>query len=99
MYVPDGFNGFTVMVPSAFNVTPFDTVTPVKVTSPGFVPITTGPDPFNVSFKTTLGVLSPTVTTAGVSLTASIGFKTTTVAVAVSQFPGGVGVAPTLQIS
>ena len=72
------------MVPSGFKVNPVGTVTPVKVTSPGLVPITTGPTPFKVSFVTTVGVESPTAT--GVALksssTASIGFNTTTVAVA-----------------
>ena len=94
VYVPDGVFAFTVIVPSAFNVNPAGTVTPVKVTSPGLVPITTGL-PSNVSFNTTLGVESPTLTVAGVSFTASITFNTVTVAVAWSQFAG---VAPTSQI-
>ena len=87
VYVPDGVFGLTVIVPSGFNVKPAGTLTPVNVTWPGLVPITTGV-PSNVSFTTTLGVLSPTETAAGVSLLATIGLLTTIVAVAVSQLSG-----------
>ena len=52
---------FTVIVPSAFSVNPVGTVIPVRVTSPGPLPITTGV-PFNVSLITTVGVDSPTAT-------------------------------------
>ena len=55
VYVPLGVFGFTVIVPSAFKVSSAGTVTPVNVTSPGLVPITTG-EPLKVSFNTTLGV-------------------------------------------
>ena len=57
VYVPLGVFGSTVIVPSGFNVNSVGTVTPVKVTCPGLVPITTGA-PSKVSFNTTLGVVS-----------------------------------------
>ena len=85
--MPDGVFVLTVIVPFAFKVNPDGTVVPVKVTWPGLVPITTAA-PSNVSFNTTLGVLSPAVIAVGVSFTASITLATTTVAVAVSQFAG-----------
>ena len=87
MYVPEGRPAATVIVPLAFNVNPVGTVTPVKVTCPGFIPITAG-DPSKVSLVITDVVLSPAVIAVGVSFTAFITFVTLTVTVAVSQFTG-----------
>ena len=87
-----------MIVPSGFSVSSAGTVTPVNVTSPGFVPIT-GVTPSSKSlFATTLGVVSPLLTGVPVksSSIASITFSTSTVAVAVSQL---IGFAPISQIS
>jgi hypothetical protein len=81
--VPDGSPAATVIVPFTFNVKPVGTVTPVKVTWPGFVPITTG-EPFKVSLRTTDGVEPPDAKAIGVSFVASITFDTIIVRVAVA---------------
>ncbi len=62
---------------------------PVKVTSPGFVPITTDA-PSKVSFNITDGLLSPMVNGDFVksSIVATNGFSTKTVAVLLLQFAG-----------
>ena len=75
--MPDGVFVLTVIVPFAFKVNPDGTVVPVKVTWPGLVPITTAA-PSNVSFNTTLGVLSPAVIAVGVSFTAQTTLFTVT---------------------
>ena len=58
--MPDGVPVATAMVPLVFNVNPLGTVTPDKLTCPGFVPITAGL-PSNVSFAITDNVVSPAV--------------------------------------
>ena len=84
MYVPEESAAPTVIVPLTFKVNPVGTVTPVKVTCPEFVPITTG-DPSKVSLVITDGVLSPAEIATGVSFTAFITLDTTTVLVAVAS--------------
>ena len=92
--MPDGVPVATAIVPLVFNVNPLGTVTPDKLTCPGFVPITAGL-PSNVSLVITEDVVSPAVIAVGLSLTAWITFDIKIVAVAVSQFAG---VAPFSQI-
>jgi hypothetical protein len=56
-----------MIVPFAFNVNPAGTVTPVKVTCPGLVPIVGFSTPSKVSLANIFDVVSPVVTATGVS--------------------------------
>ncbi|MNR03353.1 hypothetical protein D3C85_1192420 [compost metagenome] len=88
LYVPVGVPASTFTLPSAFSVSPLGTATGLRITSPGFVPMTTGL-PFKVSFDTNEVVVPPIVPFIGevVSFTASIsGAITEIVTAAVAQF-------------
>jgi hypothetical protein len=72
---------------------PAGTVTPVKVTCPGLVPIVGLPS--KVSLANIFDVVSPVVTPTLCHRWQSMDCLPLTVTLAVSTIPGGAGVAPT----